>query len=139
MKRFAPLVLAGLFLAAAGIGSARPTPTPTEEPEGTVSGTAVARSQGGWLGVEIKDRTFRVTFYNAKKKPVPADVTSIILWWPVHYQPNAERTELLPSGDPSVLASSYAVKGPLVFKLHIALLVEGKTDAPESYVIDFHG
>jgi hypothetical protein len=141
MKRIAPLALAGLFLAAIGGVSARPTPTPTptEEPEGEVAGTVVARTGGGWLGVEVKDRTFRLTFYNAKKQPVPADATSVVLRWPVRYQPNDERTELLPTDDPAVLASAYAVKGPLLFKLHITLLVEGKTDAPESYVIDFRG
>ena len=70
--------------------------------------------QGGWLGVEVADRTFRITFYNEKKKPVAADATSAILRWPVHYQPNDERTELLPTDDPAVLASPYAVKGPLI-------------------------
>lgn len=102
-------------------------------------GTPVARSQGGWLGVEVRDHAFRITFYNEKKKPVAADATSAILRWPVKYQPNDERTELLPTDDPAVLASSYAVKGPLTFKLHITLLTESKPDAVESYFIDFSG
>jgi hypothetical protein len=140
MKRLAPIALAGLFVASACAALARPTPTPTEEPEGAITGVAIPRAGGGWLGLELKDHTFRLTFYDAKKKPVAADVTSVVLRWPVRYQPNDERTLLLPSDDPSVLASSYWVKGPLAFKLHITLLVEGKTDAPpESYVIDYHG
>jgi hypothetical protein len=49
----------------------------------------------------------------------------------------SERTELLPTDDPSVLASAYPSRA-LAFKLHITLLVEGKPDTPpESYVIDF--
>jgi hypothetical protein len=139
MKRTALLALGGLALAAVCGAAPAPTPTPTEEAEGTVSGTPVARSQGGWLGVEVVNRTFRVTFYDEKKKPVPADATSAILRWTVQYQPNDERTELLPTDDPSVLASSYAVKGPLIFKLHITLLTESKPAAAESYFIDFHG
>jgi hypothetical protein len=140
MKRLAPIALAGLFVAVTGVGFARPTPTPTEEPAGTISGIAIARPQGGWLGVELRGHTFRLTFYDARKKPVAADATSAVLRWPVRYQPNDERTQLVPTDDPAVLASAYWVKGPLVFKLHLALLVEGKTDAPpESYVIDFHG
>jgi len=139
MKRTAALACTGLLLAAVCGAAPRPTPVPTEEKEGTIAGIAVSRPQGGWLGVEIQDRTFRITFYNEKRKPVAADATSAILRWPVHYQPNDERIQLLPADDPSVLASPYVVKGPLAFKLHITLLNEGKPDAAESYVIDFHG
>jgi len=139
MKRIALVASLGLLLAAVGGAAPRPTPTPTEESEGTVAGVPVARAQGGWLGVEVQDRTFRITFYNEKKKPVPADATSAILRWPVHYQPNDERIQLSPTDDPSVLASPYVVKGPLSFKLHITLLTESKPEAAESYVIDFQG
>jgi hypothetical protein len=139
MNRTLRLAVAGLALAAAGAAAARPTPTPSEEKEGTIAGTPVQRTQGGWLGVAVVDRTFRMTFYDDKKNPVPADATSVVLRWPVHYQPNDERTELLPTDDPSVLASSYAVKGPLIFKLHITLLTASKPDAAEVYTIDFRG
>jgi len=138
MKRIALLAFAGLVLAAVCGAAPRPTPTPTEE-EGRISGVPVQRTQGGWLGVEVTDRTFKITFYNDKKKPVPADVSSAILRWPVHYQPNDERIQLLPTDDPSVLASPYAVKGPLSFKLRITLLTESKPDSAETYVIDFRG
>jgi len=138
MKRFALLALVGLALTAAGGAAPRPTPVPTEE-EGTISGNPVARSKGGWLGVEVADRTFKITFYDEKKKPVPADVSSAVLRWSVHYQPNDERTQLVPTDDPSVLASSYAVKGPLAFKLRITLLTASKPDEVETYVIDFRG
>lgn len=137
MKRTALLASFGLLLAAACAAAPRPTPTPTEEAEGAIAGIPVARAQGGWLGVEVVDRTFKITFYSEKKKAVPADATSAILWWPVHYQPNAERIQLLPTDDPSVLASPYVVKGPLSFKLHITLLVDSKPDYAESYVVDF--
>jgi hypothetical protein len=138
MNRIALLAFAGLALTAVCGAATRPTPTPTEE-EGTISGIPVQRTQGGWFGVEVTDRAFKMTFYNDKKKPVPADVSSAILRWPVHYQPNDERIQILPTDDPSVLASSYAVKGPLSFKLRITLLTESKPDAAETYVIDFHG
>lgn len=137
MKRAVFLMFAGLVLS--GIrGACAPTPTPDSEKEGTISGTAIARPQGGWLGIELKDNSFVLTFYNAKKKPTPADKTGAVLRWPVHYQPNDERTELAPSGDPAVLSSPYSVKSPHSFNLHITLLSDSK-DPPESYVIDFSG
>ena len=139
MKGTAALVCGVLALAGVCAGAPRPTPTPTQEKEGTIAGIPVARSQGGWLGVEVQNRAFKLTFYDEKKKPVAADATSAVFRWPVHYQPNDERILLQPTDDPSVLASPYVVKGPLAFKLHITLLFEGKPDAAESYVVDFQG
>jgi hypothetical protein len=138
MKRFVFLMLAGLLLSGAR-GLAAPAPTPdTEEKEGTIAGTPIQRPQGGWLGLEIKDNSFVLTFYNAKKKPIPADKTSAILRWAVRYQPNAERTELTPTSDPAVFTSSYSVKPPHTFILHISLLSDPK-DNPESYTIEYSG
>jgi hypothetical protein len=139
MKRAALLAIAGCLFLALPLRAATPAPAPSaddSEKEGTISGIAIERAQGGWVGVEIKGGCFRLTFYDAKKKPTPADRTSAVLWWPVHYQPNNERTELLPSDDPSVLTSSYPVKPPHTFKLHISLMADSLKD-PEGYVIDF--
>jgi hypothetical protein len=134
MKRAVILAFAGLALAAFCRAA---TPTPDKEEEmGTVAGVPIQRGQG-WLGIEIKDNTFAMTFYNAKKKPVAADASSAVLWWSVRYQPNPERTELVPSGNPAVLSSSHAIKAPHSFILHITLLFAGKPDATESFVINF--
>jgi hypothetical protein len=135
MKRAVFLLFAGLFLTCARAVAADP---PAPEKEGTIAGTPVKRDQGGWLGIEIKGGTFHLTFYNDKKKPVAADRSSAVFRWPVHYQPNDERTELVPTDDPSVLASAYSVKPPLSFKLHIALLSDSGKD-PEGYILDFRG
>jgi len=138
MKRAAFLAFAG-FLLSAVCASAAPAaadaPTDSEK-EGTISGIAVKRDKGGFIGVDLKGGSFQITFYNDKKKPVPADRSSAVLHWPVHYQPNQERTELLPTDDPAVLASPYPVKPPHTFKLFISLFTEGSSDV-ESYVIDF--
>jgi hypothetical protein len=140
MKRAVFLVFSGLLLSAvcAVAAPAAPKAPSDDDKEGTIAGTAVPREKGGFIGVELKDGTFRVTFYNEKKKPVPADKASAVLRWPVHYQPNNERTELLPTDDPAVLASDYPVKPPHTFKLHISLLSPSTADV-ESYVIDFSG
>jgi hypothetical protein len=134
MRRILLLALAGLAPVIL-CGADKPTPNPDEQ-EGTISGMPIQRGQG-WIGIELDDNTFKMTFYNAKKKPVAADASSAVLWWPVHYQPNPERTELVPTGDPAVLASSYSVKPPHTFILHITLLFTGKPDTTESYVVNF--
>src|SRR5450631_615620 len=117
MKRAALLLLAGCLLSTVGAMAAAPAP-PEAEKEGTVAGTPIARADGGWLGLELKDGSFQITFYDAKKKPVAADRSSAVLTWNVHYQPNPERTLLLPGGDPAVLSSPYHVKAPHAFTLH---------------------
>lgn len=149
MKRIAILACAGLLLTIVSGLRAAPTPTPTEESEGTIAGTAIQRAHGGWLGIEIRDHCFRLTFYNDKKKAVPADVPAAVLWWPVQYQPNNERVELTGSDDPAVLSSSQTIRPPYTFKLHITLLADTDSSAshpdgatapsPESYVVDFSG
>jgi hypothetical protein len=149
MKRIAILAFAGLVLSAVSGLSAAPTPTPTEESEGTISGMPIQRAQGGWLGIEIKDQCFRMTFYNDRKRPVRADVAGAVLWWPVQYQPNNERVELTGSDDPAVLSSTKAIRPPYTFKLHITLLTDTNSSGsnpygaaapdPESYVVDFSG
>jgi hypothetical protein len=149
MKRIAFLALIGLALPAFHAAADSPTPAPTEEKEGTVSGTAIQRANGTWLGIEIKDQNFWMTFYNAKKKPTAADAAAAVLWWPVNYQPNPERTELTSSSNPAVLASAYVVKPPYTFLLHITLLTDTGASpppsngepppVPESYVINFSG
>lgn len=136
MKRLVLVAVAGLALCGL-CRAADPAPDADAEKEGTVAGTPIARPQGGWLGLELKGNSFVMTFYNAKKKPAPADASSAVLWWPVHYQPNPERTELAATGDAAVLASSYSVKAPHTFLLHIVLLFTGKPDASESYVINY--
>jgi hypothetical protein len=136
MKRMVLLLFAGLFLAAGGLAA---PDTPADAKEGTIDGTAIQRSQGGWLGVQIKNDCFQLTFYNEKKKPIPADKTSAVFRWVVHYQPNDERTELVATGEPSVLASAYPVKPPHSFKLHISLLGGDDKDNVEAYTVDFSG
>jgi hypothetical protein len=134
MKQLVFLLLFGLLLSSAG-SFAAPAAVADDEKEGTISGLPIQRPQGGWLGIEIKDNSFVLTFYNAKKKPTPADKTGAVLRWSVHYQPNDERTELTPTGDPAVFSSPYPVKPPHSFILHITLLSDSKD--LESYVVNF--
>ncbi len=114
--------------------------TKKKEPPREVEGFSVSRGDRGFLGIKIQDNTFRVSFYDKDKKPIPADVASIALRWPVPYQPNPERTVLTPVGDGKVMSSEKTVRPPFHFKLFITLLkgsTPGETSTDESYVVDF--
>jgi hypothetical protein len=106
-------------------------------PEPKIPGFAVARSSGGFLSILVEDGKFKVSFYDAKKKPAPVDVARATARWPVHYKVFDERTVLNPDPDGAVLTSPKFVRPPYTFKLYLSLFVEGSAEAVESYVIDF--
>jgi hypothetical protein len=138
MKRLALFAVAGLMFSA--VCMAADKEKDKDDEMGTIAGLPIARTQGdGWLGLELVDNTFKLTFYNAKKKPIPADASAAAMRWTVHYQTNDERTELVPSGDPAVMTSPYFVRPPHSFPLHIVLLFAGKPDASEAYNFTYSG
>jgi hypothetical protein len=137
--------LAGLLLlvvppafAAAAPGAA-PTRPVQPEAETKIDGIEVARSGGGFLGVAIVEGTFRITFYDAKKKPVAADVARALLRWDPKYKQGQERVILNQSADGRTLGSPRSIRPPYLFRLYITLLKEagGADEAGEGYVIDF--
>ena len=140
MKR-ALFILTALAFAhvSAAIGAPPSSAGDDSDKPGKIIGIPISRPNGTFLGIEIKDGNFKLTFYNAKKKPIPADVARAVLRWPVHYQPNQELAILTtPVSDGTALTSEKAVRAPHDFKLYISLFAEGAESALESYVIDFH-
>lgn len=105
---------------------------------GKIEGMTIPRGST-FLGLQIVNGTFKLTFYNSKKKPVPPDVTRANLRWNVRTESLPERTVLNPGGDPNSLTSSKIVKPPYSFSLTI-ILVKGEGDnAPtEIFTVDFH-
>lgn len=120
---------------------AKKAPAPTkkkEDPPAKIDGVAISRPNGGFLGLQVLNNNFVLTFYDAKKKKVAPDVARAAFRWPVKYQPGPEQTVLNPSGGFS-LASEKTVRPPLVFIVHISLFVEGNDEAVESYTVNYHG
>jgi hypothetical protein len=109
-----------------------------EEPPPKIEGLTINRPNGGFLGLQVLNNNFVLTFYNEKKKKVAPDVALGTVRWPVKYQPAPERTVLNPDGG-FALTSGYGVRPPLQFKVFISLFVEGNDQAVESYVVDYHG
>ena len=96
---------------------------------------ATAAFEGGFLGLQVVNNNFLLSFYDAKKKKIPPDVARAALRWPVKYQPGPERTVLNPGG--GGLTSAKSVKPPLTFKVFISLFAEGSEEAVENYTLDY--
>jgi hypothetical protein len=122
-----------------GKGQIAPAKTPaTPEPPPTIDGIVLNRSNGGFLGLTLVNSNFKLSFYDAKKKPADVDVTRATARWPVKYKLGDEHTVLNPTADGKALTSTWHVRPPYVFKLYVSLFIQGQENAVESYVIDFH-
>jgi hypothetical protein len=113
-----------------------------EEGEGKIEGIEIKRGKG-FMGIQVVNGNFKLTFYDEKKKPtpIPAEVARAVLRWNTGYQQKDERAILNPGEDGKSLTSTKTVKPPLNFKLHIVLQPAGAAEesASESFVVDFHG
>ena len=107
-----------------------------EEPPAKIEGMEIARGAKGFLGLQIVGGTFRMAFYDAKKKPMTPDVVRATLRWTPNYKPGKE-FYVLDSNDGKALVGPRIVPPPYRFKLFISLFVEGVNDPVESFVVDF--
>jgi hypothetical protein len=105
-----------------------------------IEGLEIPRKGAGFLGIKIEGGNFVLSFYDKDKKPVAADVSRAVLRWPVHYQPNDERTQLEPTSDGKTFTSAKVVRPPFTFKLYLTLLKDAAPNEPvatEEYIVDF--
>lgn len=117
MNRAIVLVLLGLTVIAQGRAA-----TPT----GRISGQAVHRRNGTWLGIQLAAGNFRVTFYDKNKSPMAADATTVVLSWTNPktgtYAPPPVSTQLSPLPDiSSVFTNGYYVAYSHPMNLRIVL------------------
>lgn len=141
------VVLAGMAWAATpppANAKAKPssvTPKADEKrvvPIGVVDGVTIPRPNGTFLGLQVVNNNFVLSFYNEKKRKIPPDVTRATTRWPVKYQPTDERTVLNPGADGTSLTSPKTVRPPHLFKVALNLFVEGNESAVETYSIDYN-
>lgn len=108
-----------------------------EEPPATIEGTTIARGTG-FLGLQIVNGNFKLSFYDAKKKPVAPDVTTAVLRWNVNYQPGPERVTLTPGGGMNSLTSVRVIRQPYSFRVTLLLLKGSGDEADtETFQVDF--
>jgi hypothetical protein len=136
MKKFVVLLgaLAGVALLAA-----QTTPQKAvEKEEPPIPGIVVQRPGGNQLGVTINDGTFKISFYDKKRKPMAADVTRARVRWNPSYKVGPEQTILSLTDDGKALSGGKIVRAPYVFKLYLTLLKADEDDqqAVEHYVVN---
>jgi hypothetical protein len=110
-----------------------------EEPPAKIEGIEIARGEKGFLGIEIVNATFKLSFYDTKKKPIAPDVARATLRWDPKYKVGEERVVLNPAE--KSLSSPRNIRPPYNFKLFITLFKEPTEGADpvavENYTIDF--
>lgn len=116
--------------------------TKKQEEPAKIEGMEIARGDKGFLGIQVVNGNFKLSFYDAKKKPAPPDVTRAVLRWDPKYKVGKERAILTPGGGANSLTSEKNIKPPYNFKLFITLLRDGAADgaeepAGENHVVDF--
>lgn len=114
--------------------------TPVKKKEIVLPGVTIARPNGTFLSLEVVNAQFKLSFYDAKKKPAAIDVTRATARWPNTRSAIKawNRAVLNPSG--TSLIGSQPVLPPYVFNVYLTLLQGDGDNAKvvESYTVQMH-
>jgi hypothetical protein len=122
--------------------AAKPAPTakPVEKEEPPIPGIVIARTSGNGnqLGLTIANGTFKLSFYDKKRKVIPVDVTRAMARWNPNYKAMHEQTILNPIDDGKALGGGKPVLPPYTFIVHLTLLKgDGDSEtAVETYTVN---
>ena len=94
-----------------------------KEAESVIPGQIIPRANGTFLGLEIDGGNFKLSFYDAKKKPMSPDVARAAARWPNsrHADQGPNRTVLNPNGN--ALVGNKNVQPPFSFTVFISVKV----------------
>ncbi|MFA5265374.1 MAG: hypothetical protein WC378_16265 [Opitutaceae bacterium] len=106
------------------------------EAMGKIDGISIPRPSGTWLGLDGSSGRFCLSFYDAKKKPVPADAVRATARWHSPRLKNPFFDVLNPSSDGEALFGNNPVTPPRNFKVYLTL-EGGNGQVMESYVVDY--
>lgn len=127
---------AGTAAAKAGAKGAADKSAKKDEPPPKIEGMEIPRGAKGFLGLQIVDGNFKLSFFDPKKKAIAPDVVRAVLRWTPNYKPGTEIYVLGP-GSGKALTAAKTVRPPYAFKLFMSLFVDGNDEPVESYVLDF--
>lgn len=139
MKHRSRSYLLSLCVALSALRS-EPAAKPEEtKPELPKTGVNLARPAGGWLNVEVVGNRFVLSFFDAEKKPVPADRPGGVVRYVYTARENKPPAPLAPSEDGLKLVTPARIRPPHVFRVYIVLRGERPEDADESYNFRYPG
>jgi len=95
------------------------------------------KSTQGYLGLELVDFKYKLTFYGEDKKPLKADFPRALFRWSKVNGSGSERYMLSAGSKHSVLTSPRNVHPPYNFRLFIVLLDDEQETESETYVVWF--
>lgn len=136
MKAFRTWMVAAM-MAVGSVAFAAASPTNKKEGPPPIEGVEISRPNGAFLGLNIVNGRFVLTFYTAEKEKTAPDVARASLRWQVKYQPSDERVVLNPADDGVSLTSGKVIRPPHNFRVYIALFVEGNDDPVETHNVQF--
>jgi hypothetical protein len=102
-----------------------------------IPGIKLKRANGTFLGLELEDGKYKLSFYNEKEEPVAPDIVRASARWNPVNKVGDQRTVLNPAPDGKSLKGAIFVQPPYAFKLFLTLLNE-EGAAVETFTIDFH-
>ena len=106
-----------------------------------IPGQTVNRANGTFLGLQVINGNFVLSFYDKKKKPMAPDVTRASARWPNLRSATTGDNRAVLNREGNALVGNKPVVPPLVFTLRLSLLQGDAEEAKvvESFVIAFRG
>ncbi|HRI82290.1 MAG TPA: hypothetical protein PLF88_07630 [Opitutaceae bacterium] len=105
-----------------------------EDEMGVIPGVTLTRADGTFLGLEVVNGNFKLTFYDKKKKPARANVARATARWNANQKTGQDFTVLNPSGDTALVGTKF-VRPPYNFIVFLVLLNEAG-DVVENYQVN---
>jgi len=93
-----------------------------EAPLPKIPGTVLNRPNGTFLGLEVVNGNFKLTFYDKKHKPMGVDVTRATARWPNTRSAAVQWNRTVLNGSGTTLVGAKPVFPPFTFSVHIILL-----------------
>ncbi len=112
-----------------------------KEEEPKIPGVTIQRPNGTFLGLEVADGKFKLSFYDKKKKPMAVDVTRATARWPNTRSSTVAWNFTVLNTAGKALVGIKPVLPPYAWNVYLTLL-QGEGDnakAVETYTVPFHG
>lgn len=112
-----------------------------KEAEPKIPGVTINRPNGTFLGLEVVDSKFKLSFYDKKKKPMAIDVTRATARWPNTRSATVAWNFTVLNASGKALIGSKPALPPYSWNVILTLL-QGEGDdakAVETYTVPFRG